>query len=89
MRNACGVRSREAISDLYGDIDQLANRDTPSAQEHAQRFALDQLAYGIGLAIDFTEIEDRDDIRMIECSYCPCLRFEASTPSGLVGDVLA
>ena len=66
MGDAERMSGREAVGDLYRDIQQFPNWNWAAFHERPQRFSVDEFADHVVDAIGFAKIEDGNDVRVVQ-----------------------
>ena len=83
--DAAGVRGREAVGDLGGDLDRLLGRERAASRSRsASDSPCEELRHGPGDARNVARVVDREDVRMVEGGDGPRLAVEAREAVGVV-----
>ena len=77
MDDSLLVRRGQALRDLHGVFDRLADGKGAARKPRAQRLALEQLGHDVRRAVVGAEVVDRGDVRMVQRPGCLRLLFEA------------
>jgi hypothetical protein len=70
------VSRGEAVSDLHRVVDGRPHRERAGCQSLAERLTLEQLGHDVRGAIVLADIEDRQNVRVIQCCSGPGFLFE-------------
>jgi hypothetical protein len=82
MDEARGVRGRQAIGDLGGDVDESAHGEWPASQQRTQRSAIDDFATDVLLSVLNAKIVYAHDIGMIQRADGARLTFKPGAELG-------
>ena len=80
MDEAARMRGRERTGDLDADVDGLARRQRPPLQPLAERLALDELGHHVGPAVQFAEVVDDQNMRVVQAGRRTRFLMKAAQP---------
>ena len=81
-----GVRGRQPVGDLDGELDRLAKRQRGAVQPVAQALPVEQLRNDVGRPVVLADVVDGDDVRVVERGGGPRFELEAAQPIGVSGE---
>ena len=83
MHDAGGVRLREAVRELAGEIEEALRGQRASVQNPPQRGAFGELHHDVAPALALADVVNMDDVGVGECRSGAGLLLEAAYPLGV------
>ena len=77
MHDPRGVGDRQTIGDLAGDLDHASGLQSLQLERAVERLPRHQFHHDVGPAVEFPDVVDRDDVRVVEQGRQPGLALQA------------